>query len=70
MDCREKARLLSEYQRATAYCEAVTALQQDRETSPPTVYERLHQRIEEARRHSARVACPGSAAWSASLLKE
>lgn len=48
MDCREKARLLLEYQRAAEYREALTALQQDPETSPPTGYELLQERIAEA----------------------
>ena len=50
--CKEKKRLLAEYRGAAEYLEALTALQQSRETSPPTVYELLQQRIEEAREHS------------------
>ena len=54
MNCEKKERLLSEYKRAAEYFEVLTTLQQDRETSPPPVYERLHQRIEEARKQAAR----------------
>src|SRR5262249_49747978 len=48
MKCEEKERLLAEYQRAAEYLEALTTLQQHRDTSPPTVYEPLQERIEEA----------------------